>query len=105
MAEYFSNIIQNKTPFYKDYKIHRVNDKTERWVFGHGQWFRIINGKFQKMIGTIEDITDRKKAEIEIKESEALYRSLVDASPDAIIVTDTKGKITFLSKKTLEFAQ
>lgn len=47
-------------------------------------------------------ITERKLNEIALKESEQLYRSLIDASPDAILVLDLFGNIRFLSNKTAE---
>ena len=47
------------------------------------------------------DITDKRKFEEKLKESEEKYRRLVDTSPDAITVTDLEGNIVTLSKQTL----
>jgi PAS domain S-box-containing protein len=51
----------------------------------------------------IRNITDRKLAEIKLKESEETYRTLVQTSPDAITVTDLRGKIIEVSQKAVEF--
>ncbi len=43
-------------------------------------------GRLAKISGTVQDITWRKKAEEELRDSEARYRSLVELSPDAVVV-------------------
>ncbi|MFA5972338.1 MAG: PAS domain S-box protein [Lentimicrobiaceae bacterium] len=48
-----------------------------------------------KIIGSIRDITERKRAEEILIENEAKYRTLVTQSPDGIFIMDLSG--TFLS--------
>ncbi len=45
----------------------------------------------------LTDIDDRKKAEEGLRKSEELYRSLVTASPDAIVLMDLTGIIAYAS--------
>ena len=66
MSSYFlDEVIEQRKPFCKEYKIVRVSDKQERWVAGCG------NMKYDKydlpisMVGTIMDITERKVAELQ----------------------------------------
>ncbi len=58
----------------------------------------VING----IVINYRDISDRKKAEREHLESQELYRKMLLASPDAITITDTQGKVTFISSKVKE---
>jgi len=44
--------------------------------------------------GIIEDITERIRAQIEIQTAHEYLRTLQESSPDAIIATDTGGRIT-----------
>jgi len=45
----------------------------------------------------------RRKAEESLREREVLYRTLVETLPDAVIVTNTHGEITYVSPMTLTF--
>ena len=55
-----------------------------------------------KVFVCIIDITDRKQAERRLQESEALYRTLVETSPDAIGLMDTDGTIIMINRQALE---
>jgi PAS domain S-box-containing protein len=51
-------------------------------------------------VGTLVDVTDSKTAEIELLRSNTLYRSMIDASPDAIVISDLNGNIKIASPST-----
>ncbi|MBN2613117.1 MAG: PAS domain S-box protein [Bacteroidales bacterium] len=56
-------VIAEHNRFDRVYKITRFNDKQVRWVHGMGELEFDENGNTTRMIGTIQDITERKKAE------------------------------------------
>ncbi|MGA9405814.1 MAG: PAS domain S-box protein [Bacteroidota bacterium] len=89
MVKYLEKIITQKTPFDKEYKIVRVNDGEERWVYGRGELVFADNGSPLKMVGTIQDITERKKA----AELIALHSRALESAANAIVITDCEGKI------------
>jgi len=56
-----------------------------------------------KTIENIErEIIEREKAQEALKESEEKYRTLINDAEDAIIITDLKGKLLEVNKKTEE---
>ena len=68
MNDYLTNeVIPNQKNFEKEYRITRINDNITRWVYGLGNTRFDKKGNITEMLGTIQDITDRKLAEIEIK--------------------------------------
>jgi PAS domain S-box-containing protein len=49
-----------------------------------------------------EDVTEKKKMQDALKESEELYRTLLNASPEAIIIVNTEQRIIEISDRTLD---
>ena len=54
------------------------------------------------LVGISEDITNQKATQDALRESEKMYRTLLNASPEGIIIMDTNGLITEISNITLE---
>jgi PAS domain S-box-containing protein len=54
------------------------------------------------LMGIFVDVTEQRRAQEALRESEELYRTLVDALPDAITMSDLDGRITFASRQTAE---
>ena len=57
-------------------------------------------GKAFRRAVVVTDITEYKQAEEALRESEERYRTLVDACPDAVVMTDLEGQILFASRQT-----
>jgi len=54
------------------------------------------------MLALIQDITERKKAEQDLKESEQKYRGLFEYTNDGIIISDARGEILDVNERTLD---
>lgn len=71
MAEYFSTeVLGKRQAFDREYPIVRLNDGEKRWVHGLGRLVEDSQGRLVEMVGTIQDVTERKEA------AQALQRSL-----------------------------
>lgn len=60
------------------------------------------SGEISGLVAINRDITELKRAEIALRESEELYRALIDTSPDAITMTDLQGKVILCSNQTAQ---
>ena len=61
----------------------------------------VIQSSQNLLVVFVHDITERKKAETAIKESEERYRNVIDISPDAIIV-HAEGKIVLTNNAAVQ---
>ena len=52
-----------------------------------------MNNEIQYILGINIDITENKKAEENLKESESKYHDLFETSPDGVILTNLQGTI------------
>ena len=94
MSGYFKNeVIGEKKRFDKEYKIVRKSDFEERWVHGMGELIFDKNGNPIKLIGTIQDITDRKSIEENLRIKEEKYRNIFENIQDVFYQVDMNGKI------------
>ncbi len=82
----FTEAVQAYRGFDQEYRIVRP-DGTERWVHTLARPEMNPDGKVARYIGTTLDITDRKRSEAALAESERLFRLLTESSPLALYVT------------------
>ena len=66
----------------------RRRDGETRWVEIEGRWAPPGGSRAPHITGTIQDITDRKKAEAKLRTSEIRYRRLFEAAHDGILILD-----------------
>ncbi len=104
MADYFAReVLARGIQFDRQYRIVRPSDGVERWVHGIGKLEFDAARRPVRMLGTVQDITERKRAELALRESEERYRTLVELSPEAIFVHD-HGIVLFANRAAAQLA-
>ncbi len=96
LLEYLAHLAATRGRFDKEYRIVRMSDGAERWVAGFGELTFDEGGGPVRMIGTIQDVTDRKAAQQRLDASERRYRELFLAHPLPMWVYDL-GTMRFLA--------
>ena len=90
--------LEEGKPYDIEYRIIRP-DGVERVVHAQGQTLEDKNGKTTKFIGTVLDITDRKRAVEALRASKARFRALVETTTDWIWETDKNFTYSYSSPK------
>jgi PAS domain S-box-containing protein len=66
-----------------EYRLLRSQVRDLRWIHARWKIFRDAQSVAQRVIGVVSDITERKRAENELRESEARFRALATVSSEA----------------------
>ncbi len=74
-------------------------DGTVIWISENCRAIRDAQGRLLYYEGTVEDITQRRQAEENVRNSEALYHSLVETLPQNILRKDLQGRFTFANQQ------
>ncbi len=75
----------------------RYADGTRHDVIFNKSTFTDANNKVSGLVGVILDITERKRIEDDLRESEEKYRLLVEGQTDLVVKVDTAGRFLFVS--------
>ncbi len=70
---------------------------TRRWLETHAAPMHDAAGKVVKLLGVTRDITERKRAEEILRESEERFRNLVENINEVFYIADGQGKIFYCS--------
>ena len=76
---------------------YRVKHKNGRYVHVSAKGGIINREGVTKLIAVVRDITEKKIAEMKLKESEKRYRNIIENTKDAIVIIDFEGKLLYIS--------
>ncbi len=84
--EIISNKLYNHIPINFEFRI--INNNETKWISVNA--IRLLNENQERVstIGTIEDITEKRKSIDRLKQSEKRFRLLADAAIEGIVITD-----------------
>jgi len=89
--------VETKSVYDIEYRLRR-HDGVYRWFLAKGVPLFRKDGSIREWVGTCIDITERKKAEEEIKSAQERWNSLTKNTNDIIIIVDSKCIIRYINK-------
>ncbi|MHB9004114.1 MAG: PAS domain S-box protein, partial [Coriobacteriia bacterium] len=101
MASLLRRVVQSDVPLDVECRVVHVVDGTVRHVHALG---RIVYGQDARLMGTVQDVTERQRARQAILESQERYKVLVEQSPSPIFI-NRDNKIDLVNHACVELFQ
>ncbi|MFL6708413.1 MAG: PAS domain S-box protein, partial [Massilia sp.] len=92
-----------------EYRIRRASDGAIRWIARRAEFERDGTGTAsgtgapRRMVGVVQDITERRAAEEAVRASAAQFRALAQALPDQVWTVTPEGRIDWCNDRVHQF--
>ncbi len=86
----------------QEYRAIGTSDGGERWLAVMGQ-AQFEHGRCVRVDGVVQDITERRRADAALAESEGRFRAIAEATPGLVFVADAAGLNTYVNPQFCEF--
>jgi PAS domain S-box-containing protein len=103
VATAMSRAISERRPYSVEHRIIRA-DGAERVVFERAQITYDDRGRPQRIVGAVPDITERKRADEALRQSERRFRELADAMPQIVWAARADGSVDYHNRRGYELA-
>jgi PAS domain S-box-containing protein len=78
------------------------NDGSVHWLHAKGRMFFDAAGRPERMAGFMIDVTDRRRAEEELRAAEARFRTFVDHATDGFFIMDDDLTVVDINRQACE---
>ncbi len=102
VQKFFDSIQDQRQRFEIEYRVV-AGDGSIRWVRELGEWITNEVTGLPIEIGTVQDVTEQKRSEQALKQSESRVRSLIENSPSAIVLEDESGEFILVNSRFQEW--
>ncbi|MBI3501062.1 MAG: PAS domain S-box protein [Bacteroidetes bacterium] len=98
---YLNELQKNK--YVKNFQMRmKKKDGSEIWILENVQLAKDFKTGKEFIEGTLIDITETKRVQQALQESEENYKSLIEHTPDGILIHDEKGETIFANPAALK---
>ncbi|WP_409340160.1 PAS domain S-box protein [Methanospirillum stamsii] len=96
------DLLEHDTPYDIEYLIQPADGSKQKYIHSRARCERDSNGNIIRVLGVIQDITERKKAENEVAFKNVILQTQQEAALDGILIVDKNGLILGYNKKFQE---
>ncbi len=94
---------EGKVDYDVEYRVIWPNGSV-RWIAAKGRCLYDYTGKAVRMMGTAQDITERKHTEEALRQSEERYRMLSEAMPEMIWTSNAAGVTDYTNQRWCDYS-
>ena len=94
--------IRERIDFEADYRVRRP-DGSRRWIVASGRVVPGFDDRATRLVGVTLDVTDRRRAEQTLRDSEQRIRHLADAMPQIVWATNAAGVTEYVNRRWTEY--
>lgn len=92
VAEMLNIARQEQHPYQQEMRV-MWSDGSMHWIESKGRFFYDANGQAVRMLGTVLDISDRKRMELALRDSENHLRAIIAAEPECVKLVASDGTL------------
>ena len=95
LTEPFQDIVNHPERYANTINENILRDGSRVWMAWTNKPIRYENGRVMEVLCVGNDVTERKRAEEALRDSETRLRAITDSARDAILMMDPEGMITY----------
>lgn len=92
------------SPLNVEYHIRRADTGDIRIIARRGEFERDDKGNPVRFVGVVQDVTDRRKAQQELRDSEARFRALMQALPNHVWTARPDGQLDWFNERVQDYS-
>ena len=97
-----ANAVREHKQYISEFRVVHP-DGTVRWITANGSFYYTVDGRAKRMLGIAVDITERKRSEERLRESEERFRLVANTAPVLIWMAGPDKLCNYFNQRWLEF--